>query len=248
MNLWMGSEDWRRACKPYDTLYTVVVVDPLVRVTFPLVLSIGCSPNQITLFRLFLSLLIGVLFLHGFALLGALGFLLWYFLDCIDGKLARLSGRSSLFGNWLDRTTDRVGVALILVTEGLYLQSGGDPHAVAVSLAFVALWLLGITNAELLRQVRLAGGEKPGASPSHGVNTPEAEHLYRRIDDWLGKRRLGFALVGDVEWLHLAVVGAAVLSSRRMIMLSGVLFFVQVVVLTIAFWFRRRHVIANRAR
>lgn len=69
---------------------------------------LGITPNMVTLFGLTLVLAVCALFYHGQYALGlALGWLMTY-LDTVDGKLARVTVRSSRFGHLLDHGIDIV--------------------------------------------------------------------------------------------------------------------------------------------
>lgn len=76
------------------------------------------TPNQITMISgLFRCLAVG-LFLQGgdWALvLGGFSFQLAYLIDCVDGPVARLKGKTSVLGRYLDHLSDLVGDVLILV-------------------------------------------------------------------------------------------------------------------------------------
>lgn len=75
------------------------------------------SPNQITLVSCFFRLLSAGLFLLGeywALILGGFCFQLAYLIDCVDGPLARLKGKTSEFGRYLDHLSDLVGDLLIL--------------------------------------------------------------------------------------------------------------------------------------
>ena len=69
--------------------------------------SIGVTPNAITFLGFILSLLSGILIGVGEVLSGALLFTLSGLCDTLDGILARVSGRKSPFGAFLDSFLDR---------------------------------------------------------------------------------------------------------------------------------------------
>lgn len=69
---------------------------------------LGLSPNMVTGFGLLLMLAASVLFIHGHYAWGLLlGWLMTY-LDTVDGKLARVTVRSSRFGHAMDHGMDAV--------------------------------------------------------------------------------------------------------------------------------------------
>ncbi len=83
------------------------------------------TPNQLTLVGLGLNLLAGWIFSTGLLFVGGILTLLAGLGDMLDGPLARLSGKASPFGAFLDSTVDRYsdfflfgGVALHYATEG----------------------------------------------------------------------------------------------------------------------------------
>jgi CDP-diacylglycerol--glycerol-3-phosphate 3-phosphatidyltransferase len=51
---------------------------------------------------------------------------LFVFSDVVDGTMARLTGRSSSWGAWLDSTLDRVGDAAVFGGLALWFAGGGD--------------------------------------------------------------------------------------------------------------------------
>lgn len=91
-------------------------------------LRLGFSPNGLTLFALFLSGLVCVLYLwnRNAILFGSLMIVLGLF-DAVDGALARLSERVTKFGSYLDALCDRffetVGVLVVAWVSGYWLLS-----------------------------------------------------------------------------------------------------------------------------
>ena len=94
-----------------DGFYSTFVVrkasKPLTRVA----LSLGLSPNTITV----ISFVVGIASAFAFAggtvgwlLLGAVLLQLSLIIDCVDGEVARATRRFSALGAWLDASTDRV--------------------------------------------------------------------------------------------------------------------------------------------
>lgn len=73
----------------------------------------GLSANFLTGLGLFFSLIAGVLIYEGLFLSAALALLICGLLDLLDGAVARVSRKSTLFGGILDSTLDRYGDAFI---------------------------------------------------------------------------------------------------------------------------------------
>ena len=99
-------------------------------------LKIGLTPNVVTLF--------GVAFSAGVAVLLALGHITWGGIlmvlaapmDALDGSMARLSGKVSNFGAFLDSVTDRYSEMIILA--GLLVYFIGQSNTTAILLIFAA--------------------------------------------------------------------------------------------------------------
>ena len=69
---------------------------------------------------------------------GALVFVIGSILDILDGALARLSGKGTPFGAFLDSTTDRVSEGFMLGAIALVFHRDGNEVALAFAFAAVA--------------------------------------------------------------------------------------------------------------
>jgi CDP-diacylglycerol--glycerol-3-phosphate 3-phosphatidyltransferase len=70
--------------------------------------------------------------------LGAALFVVGSLLDILDGALARSSGKGTVFGAFLDSTTDRVGEAFMLGSIALVFSRDGNQVALAFAFAAMA--------------------------------------------------------------------------------------------------------------
>jgi CDP-diacylglycerol--glycerol-3-phosphate 3-phosphatidyltransferase len=70
--------------------------------------------------------------------LGAALFVVGSILDILDGALARAGGKSTVFGAFLDSTTDRVGEGAMLAAIALVFARAGNDTAVVFTIAAVA--------------------------------------------------------------------------------------------------------------
>ena len=70
--------------------------------------------------------------------LGAGVFVVGSILDILDGALARVGGKTTVFGAFLDSTTDRVGEGAMLAAIALVLTRAGNDVAVVFTVAAVA--------------------------------------------------------------------------------------------------------------
>ncbi|MFE7787518.1 CDP-alcohol phosphatidyltransferase family protein [Streptomyces sp. NPDC057460] len=133
--------------KKRDAWWTVLLVDP---VATPLVRFVArrtrITPNQITWGALVLGLVAAACFAKGdwsWLIAGALVYHLSFILDCMDGKVARLTGQGSVFGAWLDYIFDRIRVmaCAIALMAGQYSRTG---EMIYVWLAAVVVFLDGL--------------------------------------------------------------------------------------------------------
>ncbi|MGW0707152.1 CDP-alcohol phosphatidyltransferase family protein [Streptomyces sp. NPDC002643] len=116
--------------KKRDAWWTVMLVDPvatpLVRLT---AMYTRITPNQLTWGAFVLGLVSAGFFALGdwrWLIAGAVVYHLSFVLDCMDGKVARLTGQGSVFGAWLDFVFDRIRVAACAVAlmAGQYHRTG----------------------------------------------------------------------------------------------------------------------------
>ena len=110
---------------------------PLAR----LFLRLGISPDVVTLVGT-LGVSVGALAFYprGEFFVGTLIITLFVFSDTIDGVMARMSGRSSKWGAYLDSTLDRVGDAAIFGALVMY-YAGDGANTLMAALALACLIL-----------------------------------------------------------------------------------------------------------
>lgn len=133
--------------KKRDAWWTVLLVDP---VATPLVRFVArrtrITPNQITWGALILGLVAAACFVKGdwyWLIAYALLYHLSFILDCMDGKVARLTGQGSVFGAWLDYIFDRIRVMACAVALMAY-QYYRTGEMLYVWLAAVVVFLDGL--------------------------------------------------------------------------------------------------------
>jgi CDP-diacylglycerol--glycerol-3-phosphate 3-phosphatidyltransferase len=106
-----------------------------------LLLHWGVSPDVVTVVgTLGVSAGALIFFPRGHFLAGTLVITAFVFSDMIDGNMARLSGRSSAWGAYLDSTLDRVGDAAVFGGLVIYYAGQGDDDLMA-TLALTCLVL-----------------------------------------------------------------------------------------------------------
>ena len=122
----------------YARAFFTKVFTPFAR----LLVRLGVSPDVVTVVGT-LGVCFGALWFYprGQLLVGTLVITAFVFSDTVDGVMARLSGRSSTWGAYLDSTLDRVGDAAIF--GGLVLWYAGDGDQTVLAGLALACLLLG---------------------------------------------------------------------------------------------------------
>jgi CDP-alcohol phosphatidyltransferase len=116
-----------RTYKDRDAWWTVWLVDPvaarLVRLVAP---YRWITPNRLTMAAFVVGLAAAGCFGQRWLVAGALLFHLSFVIDCMDGKVARLTGTGSVFGGWLDYVFDRLRVVAcaVALTGAEYAHTG----------------------------------------------------------------------------------------------------------------------------
>ena len=100
--------------------------------------------------------------------LGAIVFVVGSILDILDGALARAGGKATVFGAFLDSTTDRVGEAFMLGAIALVFARDGNEIALVVRLR------RGGRLVPRLVHAREGGGARPARATSASARGPSA--------------------------------------------------------------------------
>lgn len=127
-----------------------------------LLLRLGVSPDAVTLVGT-LGVVAGavIFFPQGELLVGVLVITAFVFSDLIDGAMARQSGRTSVFGAFLDSTLDRLGDAAIFGSLAMYFVGPGDNDWFA-ALALYCLTMGSVTSYARARAESLGMTAKVG--------------------------------------------------------------------------------------
>ena len=105
----MLSELVRKHCR--------IFLEPIAR----FISRTGLSPNVITVIGFVLMVGVAVVLGRGHLFLGGLLIIAAALFDAVDGTLARMMGRTSRFGAFLDSTLDRFSEAIIFLGLFIYL-------------------------------------------------------------------------------------------------------------------------------
>lgn len=158
----------RRALKPRDFWWTVLVIDPIVMRVLPTVLRWRwATPTRISLVALAVGAVSVVAFATGAPVVGAVAFQVRFALDCLDGKVARFTGQATAWGRFVDLAGD------MLTIGAVYAAIGAWVHAEGVAGSWMVLVLLPAFSAAIwLHQY-----ERTVAESSSGTDAPAAPTL-----------------------------------------------------------------------
>jgi CDP-diacylglycerol--glycerol-3-phosphate 3-phosphatidyltransferase len=95
------------------------------------------TPNAISMVGLVGNLTAAVLVWQEYFFLGGIAFIVGSVMDTLDGRYARISGKGTLFGAFLDSTLDRVEEGLVLTAVAYYFAKTGDEFAAAMCVVVV---------------------------------------------------------------------------------------------------------------
>ncbi len=124
------------------------VFTPVARV----LLRLGVSPDAVTVVGTVGTAVAALYFFpRGDLLVGTLVICLFVFSDSLDGTMARLAGRPSTWGAFLDSTLDRVADAAIFC--GLALWYAGDGDDLTMAAVTLAALVGGLTERLVLTLV-----------------------------------------------------------------------------------------------
>lgn len=116
------------------------IVGRLITPVAQLLLRLGISPDAVTILGTIGAVTAALVFfpqgrlVAGAATVGAL-----VILDVLDGTMARISGRTSVWGGFLDSTLDRVADAAVFVGLTIHLARTGQDSGAIAALACLAL-------------------------------------------------------------------------------------------------------------
>jgi phosphatidylglycerophosphate synthase len=132
--------------KRRDFWWTVLVIDPIVMVILPWILKLRwLTPTRITYVALFLGALSIGAFAVGAFVLGAILYQVRFLADCLDGKVARITGNSSAWGRFVDLAGDTatIGAAYAAVAAWAFQQGVDGAWMVLIVLPLfgTTVWL-----------------------------------------------------------------------------------------------------------
>ena len=188
---------------------------------------INVNPNTISWAALILAFVSGLFFfLSGesvdyqyFLILGAAVVLISGYFDALDGKVAKLSGKASAKGDFLDHVFDRY--ADVFIIGGVAISAWCDPYLGMLALVGVLLTSYMGTQAQAVGAPRLYAGLLGRADRIvlstlfpiiQFITLHVADGEYAAFDifgyniTWLGIMMLWFAVVGNLTAVQRGIV------------------------------------------
>jgi len=192
------------AIEAWDTRLARALVRPLA--------GTRVSPSHVTAIGLIIGLGAGGLFATGSAAAANIAaglFMLFLFLDHADGELARLTGKTSTFGQQFDSLAGSATLTALFIGMGIGL-SRGEPGSTVLLLLGLAAGFSQIAITAVRMGIRRRFGTKPLAHPGRfGIEIEDALYLIGPAT-WLGYQvyffvpfSLGtFGYLGWMVWLY----------------------------------------------
>lgn len=185
-------------------IWTRLTVDPLATpLAAWLARSRHVTPNRVTALAMALAVGSAACFATGQLRWGGLLFLMRFFVDCLDGKVARNQGSSSVRGAALDLVADVGGIALVVAALSWTLLRRGDVHEL-VPLGLLAAMVF--YNWVLAYRKQLAAGLGAGDGGADHRAVPDLPVVGR----WVAFcRRLNMSPVPWALEAEIAMLGLA---------------------------------------
>ena len=133
--------------------------------------KLGITPNQVTAVSLVMTIAAFYWFWQGDWLLGLLAAWLMTFLDTVDGKLARITLRSSKFGNFFDHSIDLIHPPFWYLAWGFGLERTQHAPTAEGLAAMLTVIIAGYVLQRVLEGISIW---------RFGLEI----HVWRRIDTW----------------------------------------------------------------
>lgn len=184
-----------------DSVYQKIVYYPvLIPCVYLLVNFTAATPNQITLAGLFFGLVFGAVgFLFGIKWL-YIGFLIFYWLDCLDGRVATLKGVDGKFGAFLDTMCDRTVIFwLFFVLFWHHIMHQQSMESLCLLIYFMAFVYVDIICYCILKMDKCGAD---GAKLDVYENMPcTVKNMFFRWVVWVPGRNGSIILLPVIYWL-----------------------------------------------
>ncbi|MGK0358420.1 MAG: phosphatidylglycerophosphate synthase [Bradymonadia bacterium] len=153
---------YRESLKPADSLFNLYIARPPAAVVVAGLANTRVTPNQVTVVSMLVQLIAAALFIAvpGWLglVLGVVAVELSYIFDCVDGQLARVTGRSSPVGGLFDFLMDELKAYVLVAALAArwYLHDGGGVLALFVGLGTLVVVASAIALTKFTRTAEYA--------------------------------------------------------------------------------------------
>ena len=185
-------------------LWTYFAVDPLgIPLSRRLARLRQVTPNRLTAVALAFGVAAAACFATGYLRTGGVLFVLRFFMDCLDGTVARFQKSCSTRGAFFDLAADVFGVTAGYAALGWYLVDAGHLHPAWL---LALLGSLGLYNFELGYRKRLAAQADLGTGGAAHRWAPSWPPLRRWVAycDRHGVSSVPWAVESEIATLGLA--------------------------------------------
>jgi len=198
---------YRTSKKAQDIAWNVYVARPCAAVMVAMLRRTPLTPNQVTILGVgVFAFCVAALILWrdwtGF-FVAALILEFAYFIDCADGQLARLTGKTSEIGAYFDFLIDEFKALLLVgaVAIRVWLETS-EPLWLVVGIGGAALVSIATSLTNFVRRPEYAGAEiKPGAS----ARQPKMPRNPVKAALWLVQRTASFIVHYPSWFLFIAL-------------------------------------------
>jgi len=194
-------DDIRGSVHGIDSWWTRYFIDPLAfRLAYLIANFSRISPNTVTLITFPIIFVSAYFFFVGkpfYLIIGAFIYEFNFALDCVDGKLARVTGQTSKFGAFFDLYLDNfnVFINLFALTYGQYRITGNDKFLI-ICILYLFVHITQQLNKYLALHI-LGGGFKDKFYFENDLQVKKS--FPKRIKSFFAKKKLNIVLFTTVE-------------------------------------------------
>lgn len=126
-------------------------VRKLARIPGDILAKTKITPNQITLAGLLVNCAVAFIIAKGQLSFFIIGLLIWLagFIDALDGRVARVTGCTTVFGNFFDSVLDRYADSVIYLGILIYyLKSGRSDYVILIVITMMGSLIVSYTRAK----------------------------------------------------------------------------------------------------
>lgn len=165
------------------SVWTRFVILPIAFPIAGILHRIGMSANQVTYTSILISFVAAGLTAtakYELVLLGAFLFNVYLVLDFVDGNIARISGKDSPYGTWIDNLGGYLTYVLIFLSVGIAAQSQSTLHSGLITIDYILVGTIATVSNLLVRNLhqKMNMVENSGNEDSPSPNSNSSSLLF----------------------------------------------------------------------